>query len=182
MTWGPTVSSRRRLLVVLLGAAALGWAVAGPASAHNVLESTVPADHATVTRTPPAVVLTFAEPAIELGTEVVVTGPAGAAHRGTPKLFDHTVSQELQPGSPAGLYTVAWRATSVDGHPISGAFTFTATAADTGRPASPGPAAPAPAARPPSFLPAWPWPVNLAIGLIALLVAWRVGRRGRHRR
>ena len=122
-----------RLLAATLGAAVL--AVAGlvigasPAWAHNVLKSSNPTDGERVARTPSSVVLTFDEPAIALGTKLVVTGPEGPAQIGTPRLVDKTVTQDLQPGAPAGAYTVDWRVTSADGHPISGSFTFTAKAA-----------------------------------------------------
>ena len=122
-----------RLLAATLGAAVL--AVAGlvigasPAWAHNVLKSSNPTDGERIARTPSSVVLTFDEPAIALGTKLVVTGPEGPAQIGTPRLVDKTVTQDLQPGAPAGAYTVDWRVTSADGHPISGSFTFTAKAA-----------------------------------------------------
>jgi len=78
------------------------------------------------------VVLTFDEPAIAIGTKLVITGPEGPVQIGKPSLVDNTVTQDLQPGSPAGAYTVDWRVTSADGHPISGSFTFTAEAAASG--------------------------------------------------
>ena len=43
-------------------------ASAGPASAHDVLRSTNPADGAVVDRLPDRVVLTFDEPALAIGT------------------------------------------------------------------------------------------------------------------
>jgi hypothetical protein len=62
------------------------------------------------------------------------------------RAVDNTVTQSLEPGAPAGTYTVLWRVTSVDGHPVSGRFTFTAIAAAPGtRPAHiTAPAAPRP--------------------------------------
>ena len=122
-----------RLLAATLATAVLALAGlvigASPASAHNVLKSTSPADGKKVARTPSSVVLTFDEPAIALGTKLVITGPEGPVQIGKPSLVDNTVTQDLQPGSPAGAYTVDWRVTSADGHPISGSFTFTAEAA-----------------------------------------------------
>ena len=59
-------------------------ASAGPASAHDVLRSTNPADGAVVDRLPDRVVLTFDEPALAIGTQVVVTGPAGTVSDGPP--------------------------------------------------------------------------------------------------
>ena len=125
-----------RLLTATLAAAVLatvGLAIgASPAWAHNALSSTSPEDKASVAHTPSSVVLTFDEPAIAMGTKLVVTGPAGPVQVGAPQLVDNTVTQNLQPGAPAGAYTVEWRITSADGHPISGVFTFTAKAAGDG--------------------------------------------------
>ena len=56
-------------------------------------------------------------------------GPGGDVASGPPVLIDTTVRETLRAGSPAGHYTVRWRVTSADGHPVSGSFDFTATAA-----------------------------------------------------
>jgi len=172
-----------RLLAATLATAVLALAGlvigASPASAHNVLKSTSPADGKKVARPPSSVVLTFDEPAIALGTKLVITGPEGPVQIGKPSLVDNTVTQDLQPGSPAGAYTVDWRVTSADGHPISGSFTFTAVAA--GGPSTapslapqPSPAPTAPTARGSSGL----WLVAAAILVVASgLIA--IGRRRR---
>jgi hypothetical protein len=73
------------------------------------------------------VTVTFDEPAQALGTEMVVLGPDGSTvSTGDAELVENTVSQALVTDLPAGLYTVQWRVTSADGHPLSGALTFTA--------------------------------------------------------
>jgi methionine-rich copper-binding protein CopC len=102
-----------------------------PASTHDALRSTNPADGATIDRLPDRVVLTFDQPALGLGSEVVVTGPAGPTSDGPPSLVDNEVRQPLRAG-PAGRYTVVWRVTSADGHPVSGTFSFTTQQASTG--------------------------------------------------
>ena len=141
-----------RLLAATLATAVLAIAGlvigASPASAHNVLKSSSPADGKTVARAPSSVVLTFDEPAIALGTKLVITGPEGPAQIGKPRLVDNTVTQDLQPGAPAGTYTVDWRVTSADGHPISGSFTFTAEAAAAGVPSTIPSLAPQPSSAP----------------------------------
>lgn len=148
------MSTRRlvaRLGVVLLGSAATLVVATGPAAAHNVLLSTDPASGTTVERVPAAVVLTFDNPAIAMGTQLVITGPSGQVQQGAARLVDNTVSQDLQGGAPAGTYTVQWRVTSIDGHPVGGTFTFTARSAGAGTSdsaPSPLPAGSADAARP----------------------------------
>jgi methionine-rich copper-binding protein CopC len=113
---------RRGALAALVGA--LLVAAAARASAHDELRSTSPAAGAVVDALPTQVVLTFDEPALAVGTEVQVTGPAGLVSDGPPQLSGTEVRQPVRSG-PAGRYTVTWRATSADGHPVSGTFGFT---------------------------------------------------------
>lgn len=103
--------------------------VAGPAQAHDALVSTNPADKAQVQTVPDSILLTFEEPAEQVGSQVIVRGPTGNVAQGAPVFVKSTVTQAVQPGAPAGKYTVLWRVTSDDGHPVSGSFTFTAAAA-----------------------------------------------------
>ncbi len=70
-----------RLAAAAAAGAALLLATAAPASAHNQLESTVPADGAELDAPPASVVLTFDQPVLALGTQVVVLGPDGAVSR-----------------------------------------------------------------------------------------------------
>jgi len=115
--------------VVLGGALAAQVLAAAPASAHDELLRTDPAAGSTVATVPSVVVLTFAEPPLALGLGVDVEGPAGSASAGAPALDGSNVRQQVTPGAPAGAYTVRWRVTADDGHPVTGSFTFVATAA-----------------------------------------------------
>jgi copper resistance protein C len=126
----PPSRTRRILLVLVVAVVTLVFA-AGPAAAHTELISTTPADQQTVGRTPAVVVLTFDDSLLAMGTQVVVTGPQGPVQIGTPDVAETRVSQNLQ-GGPAGHYTVAWRVTAADGHPLAGTFTFTAAEAGNG--------------------------------------------------
>jgi methionine-rich copper-binding protein CopC len=103
--------------------------VAGPAQAHDELVSTNPADKAQVQAMPDEIVLTFEEPAEKVGSQVIVRGPNGNIAQGPPVFAKSTVTQAVRPGAPAGSYTVLWRVTSDDGHPVSGSFTFTTASA-----------------------------------------------------
>jgi len=160
---------RLRALAVVAAVAALLVGAATAAQAHNILEGTTPADGATTKVVPAVVTLTFNEPALALGTEIIVTGPGGPAHSGTAVLVNNTVSEHLQPGSPAGHYKVLWRVTSADGHPVSGTFSFTATAASPGqRPVA------TPTTNPATSIPAsgsGQSPVLLVAGGVVLLLA-----------
>jgi copper resistance protein C len=127
-------SGRRSALIAGLLLCAL--AVAGPARAHSQLENTDPGDGSPVSTVPAKVTLTFDQAVIGLGTAVRVTGPGGEAGTGSASVVDRTVTQNLRPGLPAGSYTVLWRVTSADGHPVSGRFTFAAASAGAGAPAA----------------------------------------------
>ncbi|WP_158609669.1 copper resistance CopC family protein [Cellulomonas triticagri] len=126
----PAPLTRGAAVVVALLLALAGLLLsAGRADAHNALLGTDPADGSTVEAPPAAITLTFDQPAQALGTEVVVLGPDGATvSTGDAQLVDSTVVQALGTDLPAGAYSVQWRITSADGHPLSGELAFTATA------------------------------------------------------
>ncbi len=128
--WGPRLWWRA--LLVLGVVAVLAGGTATTASAHDALVGTSPADGSTVGAVPGQVTLTFDQPALALGSTVLVAGPGGPVISGRTRVTDNRVTQAIQPGAPAGRYTVTWRVTSIDGHPVSGSFGFTATAAAPG--------------------------------------------------
>jgi methionine-rich copper-binding protein CopC len=130
----------RQLLSAVLGALALVALLltAGPASAHDVAESSSPADGATVATAPAKVSITFNNTPLGLGSEVKVTDAAGTDWTdGKVEIVDNVASQKLREGAPAGKYTVVWRVVSSDSHPIEGTFAFTATAAAAGATSAP---------------------------------------------
>lgn len=131
----------RFVVLLVAGAMATAALLFGPgtttASAHDALVSVTPADGASLETSPEGVALEFSGRPQELGTRVLVTAPDGRpVSDGPVELLDATVSQPLAPALPAGTYTVEWRVTSADGHPLSGSSTFDVAE---------GPAAPAPA-------------------------------------
>lgn len=130
----PVPTARRRahlatlllhvLVVVFLG----GLVGAAPASAHDRLVGSDPADASVLEQAPASVVLTFNADQLPVGAAVVVRDAAGADRTdGDPVVDGPTVTQALQPGLPAGAYTVQWRSVSGDGHPIEGSFGFEVT-------------------------------------------------------
>jgi copper resistance protein C len=199
-----TLAAHRALSIALaVGALLMGGA--GAAGAHDELVGTSPAAGSTAAVAPQRVTLTLSQPALAVGTIVIVTGPDGPVQTGKPTLVDNVITQRLQPGSPAGRYTVAWRATSSDGHPVSGTFSFSAakassdgttpttTAAPPTAPstsatsaASTTPTAPA-ASTPASSTPAdatesssalW-WAVAAVVAALLLLAGFVLGRKPR---
>ena len=170
-------TSRTRTTAAALGAGLVLALVAAPAYAHDALRSSNPGDGATLATAPSQVVLTFEEPPVELGTQVVVTGPDGPVSTGTPRIVGDDVVADVQPQAPAGRYTVTWRVTSDDGHPVSGTFAFTAqaaAAAGSTLPSTVATPAPVDAARREPLIPSWGW---IAAGVIAIIAAIRLNRR-----
>jgi methionine-rich copper-binding protein CopC len=166
-------AGRRRRIVAaaasLLLAAAGVVAVAGPASAHDQLISTNPADGSTLAKLPSQVTLTFGELVLNTdgGTQVKVTDAAGKTISSGPTVVRDNVVSQAVAGTATGTVTVLWRVVSEDGHPVSGEFSFTVQGAGTTlspvTTSSPSPtAAPAPASS--------ATPVLWVIGGIVLVV------------
>lgn len=131
-------------LSVVLG---VGWSQA--ASAHASLVGSDPRDGARLDAVPARVSLEFSE-SMSAPAYIVVTAPDGSkAQRGEVAVDDADVSVALDPAAGAGEYTVAFRAVSEDGHPVSGQFRFTVAGAAGSPSASAAPSA-APSAAAPS--------------------------------
>lgn len=128
-----------RLLITLATAAFLVLPVAA-AQAHDALESSDPANGATVQSVPAKIGLTFERTPIAINSIVRVEDSTGTDQAdGAVEIVDNHVSQAVKAGAPAGKYTVVWRVVSSDGHPIEGTFSFTAKSAGTGSTAGAAP-------------------------------------------
>ena len=127
-----------RLFTVLAALIAALLMTAGPASAHAVVMSSNPEDGAQVAQAPERVTVTFNEPMQEQFAALTVVGPDGNLwSKGNPAIDGATASVEVGDLGPAGVYTIAFRITSADGHPVSGTRTFTLTQDGTGTPGKP---------------------------------------------
>jgi len=97
------------------------------AAAHDVLTETNPEDGQTLEAMPEAIELTFSNPPLAIGSEVLVEDADGTDWAtGEVQIVDHTAQQAISAEAPAGEYTVTWRVVSSDSHPIEGVFRFTA--------------------------------------------------------
>jgi methionine-rich copper-binding protein CopC len=130
--------SRNRSLTAVLGAiagallvAASTVVIAAPAQAHDELVSADPASGTTADALPAQLTLTFSG-VLSAGpgaSEVSVTDAAGTSLTdGAPVVADTVLTQPLA-GEASGVVTVLWKVVSSDGHPISGEYSFTVTAA-----------------------------------------------------
>ncbi|MFJ1729873.1 copper resistance CopC/CopD family protein [Streptomyces sp. NPDC088254] len=124
-------SSRSRLTALLLLAGAVLAVLAGgasPAAAHSTLVRAVPADSSVIKTAPDRITLTFSETVgLSAGSLRVLSPESLRVDEGpvrhAPGTAD-TAEVRLADKLPEGTYTVGWRVVSADGHPISGAFTF----------------------------------------------------------
>ena len=125
----------KRILVLLAAlTAALSLSI-GSAAAHSVVLSSSPEDGAQIAEAPERVTVTFNETLQEQFAALTVVGPDGNLwSKGDPIIEGATAAVELDGLGPVGEYTIAYRVTSADGHPVSGTRTFTLTQEGTGTP------------------------------------------------
>ncbi|EOD63424.1 copper resistance CopC family protein, partial [Amycolatopsis vancoresmycina] len=121
-------------IAAALAAAGAALLCAPAADAHSVLVSSSPSADASLASGPAEAVLEFNEPVENRFTELSVLGPDGASHweAGPASVVDARVSAPLRPLGPAGGYTIRYRVTSADGHPVSGTVPFRLTVAGPG--------------------------------------------------
>ncbi|MEV0296666.1 copper resistance CopC family protein [Nocardia sp. NPDC050710] len=128
---------RRMLAASIAGLLLLGGglAAAGPAAAHSAAVGSVPEDGATVDTGPARVSVTFNEELQPNFPSLTVVGPDGNLwSKGQPRVDGKTVDVEVGELGPAGDYTIAYRVTSADGHPVSGTRKFTLSKPGNGTP------------------------------------------------
>ncbi|MCU1660966.1 MAG: copper resistance protein [Pseudonocardiales bacterium] len=183
---------RAAAVTVLCGLALLLGA--GQALAHTRLQSSDPADGASLATAPQRVSLTFNESMQPGFTTLTVVGPDQAKYQtGDVAANGDTVSIGVRPLGPAGRYEIGYRVVSEDGHPVTGSVAFTLTTpgpgsiaavaspSATGPAAAPAPSTPAAAGAPATQdgggAPVWPWIVG-AVVLVGggVVAAMRLGR------
>ena len=108
---------------VLVASALLG---AGQATAHSQLISTIPSDGALLNEPPQSVVLTFDEALIPEVDSISINDAAGnVVASPAVEPVGSTLTVPWPAGLPDGVYQVAYRVVSGDGHPVIGAISFT---------------------------------------------------------
>lgn len=125
----------KRLVTVLLTLAGALMLASGPAAAHSVVIGSTPEQGEQIAEAPERVDVIFNEALQEQFAAITVVGPDGNLwSTGDPMVDGSTVSVGLDGLGPVGEYTIAYRVTSADGHPVSGTRTFTLTQEGTGIP------------------------------------------------
>lgn len=120
------MSRRVRFLVGVFAGAVVAMCVPGLASAHATLETSSPSANSVIEVSPTSIDLHFDE---EINAKLAsIHLFDGSGH---PVVIDPvrsgTDQQSITAGVPVlahGLYAVVWKATSVDGHVVDGAFSF----------------------------------------------------------
>ncbi|HEY5430208.1 MAG TPA: copper resistance protein CopC [Solirubrobacteraceae bacterium] len=120
--------TRRRWLAAVVVAATAALALPGAASAHAYLVKTVPAASGVLNTAPTTVSLTYDEAVEPRFAIISVTSASGTQVTTGPvqrsPADPDTLVVPLRPQLPEGWYLIYWRAISVDGHPVQGAFTY----------------------------------------------------------
>ena len=121
-----TTSVLRRTAATLSAVGALTALGLVPAAAHDEVLSTSPEQGAVLESAPEQIELSYSGEIMDIGHQVLVTGPDGLSVTEGP--LERDGSQVVQPlaetGSEEGTYQVVWRVVSSDGHPIEGTYTY----------------------------------------------------------
>ncbi|WP_084478537.1 copper resistance CopC family protein [Nocardia jejuensis] len=128
---------RRIVAGVLTGLLVTGFALlgGGTASAHSQAIGSVPENGAQIDASPARVSVTFNEELQTSFPSMTVTDKDGYLwSKGEPKVEGSTISIEVGELGAAGVYTIAYRVTSADGHAVKDKRTFTLTKAGNGTP------------------------------------------------
>jgi copper transport protein len=166
-----------RVVAAIAAAVAIGLIAPSVAAAHAYLIRTVPAASGVLDVAPHSVALTYDEAVEPRFAIISVTDAAGREQttgpvRRSPANPD-TLVVPLRPRLRKGWYLVYWRAISVDGHPVQGAFTFAVGPNPGPAPQFPVPKVSATTTTPKLLIARWAvfLSVMSAIGLFALRVA-----------
>ena len=166
----------RSAMLALVAAlvALMALAGAGVASAHAARIAADPAENASLTQGPARVSATFSEELQPEFAAMTVVGPDGNLwSTGDPQVQGAVIGVGVRPLGPSGTYTVNYRVTSADGHPVAGSWSFRLTVAATG---TPGPAAAEPAEHGDGGIPVWPFLVAGAL-IVGGGIWWAARRR-----
>ncbi len=176
----------RTVVVAVLAALAVVLPL-GPAGAHSQLDRSIPAAGARVDSPLIMIELTFNQ---QIGTAFATVGLTDSSGTSwaaqVSKVEGKTVRVAVSPTMPPQQYTVAYRVVSDDGHPITGSYEFTYTAAPATSTAASADAQPnanvasgeSSATSPTSS--EIPWPligVILALVVGGVVVTFRAGKR-----
>ncbi len=119
-------SLENRLLVVVFALAVLSTlGAASPAVPHLKLDRSSPASGADLTEAPAEIRLFFSEAPEVAVSRIALSWAEGEIDLGEIEAGpENSIAAKIQEQLVPGSYTVAWRTSSGDGHPIRGTFDF----------------------------------------------------------
>lgn len=161
------VVSTKALVVSAL--ALLMLLLAAPiASAHSQVTGYSPADGSSLDSSPATASVTFNEVPQSQFATLNVVGPDGNIwSEGDARIEGQSVVVDVGELGPIGEYTLAYRITSADGHPVSGTATFTLTQEGSGTPGAPADASGSSEESEGSFLGGYGRIVLIAVAVLA---------------
>ena len=143
----PRTRGLRRALLGVLAATMIGFIGTPAATAHDSLIGTAPEEGQVIDTAPEAITITLSEAPLESSglelSRIQITGPEGTAVEATPVTLEENIMSAPAAIDAPGVYSVAWRTVSSDGHPIEGVFEFTYEPASTTPAEEPTTSAPA---------------------------------------
>jgi methionine-rich copper-binding protein CopC len=167
----------RRALTAVFASAAVLVLVTPPASAHTELDSSSPAEGASLAEAPTQIQLTFGEPVTLPPDSVKITGRDGTAWPvSTPVVAGNVVTAPVTPAGPAQAYTLTWKVVAQDGDNVTGTVHFTLAAAASTTAATRAAitevatSSQAPVGVDTSTLPGWIWVLVAVVGLLVVIV------------
>jgi methionine-rich copper-binding protein CopC len=114
------------VLIAVIGIIAMPAAV----QAHTDLASSTPVDGAVLDTPPEAITLTFNEDLLAGSSSIALNDMTGTTVLSGPvAAVGPSITVPWPAGLPGGTYQAAYRVVSADGHPVTGAITFTVAAA-----------------------------------------------------
>lgn len=130
-----------RHVVVVVAAVFIVVLTAPGASAHAQLTRSTPAEGVRLDALPATATLTFSE-TVRTPAFVAVTGPGQASvTSGSVRTRDANLIQPLGESAGPGQYTLSYRVTSADGHPVSGTLHFSLQGTSAAAVSKPAPTA-----------------------------------------
>lgn len=132
----------KKLVTIFAAAAAVLLLGVTPAQAHSTLIGSTPAADAAVAGSPEEIELQFNQTINTAFATVTLTDGEGTQRGSSESIVDgDRVRLSIPEPLAAGDYTVGYRVISADGHPITGSYAFTVTAAAGQTPAPDAPTA-----------------------------------------
>jgi methionine-rich copper-binding protein CopC len=113
----------RWIAAMAISAALAGLGIA-PASAHSQLIATSPADNSSVTAPPADVRFTFNEDLLDLSTVAIIDDAGSVVTSASVTPNGNEIVLPWPAELTRGTWQVSYRVVSADGHPVSGAITF----------------------------------------------------------